>query len=305
MGRWNRYWDRPYFPPSRPRDARGGIKSQTQRGAFGRNWWARRWIAALESFHIGARLGRGRSYARSGQALSIDVGKGIVRARVQGSRPRPYDVTIKVKQLADAQWKKLQKTLARKPIYAARLLAGEMPQDIEEAFRQAGVPLFPETIRDLETDCSCPDWSNPCKHIAAVYYLLGEEFDRDPFLIFKLRGRTREELVGGLEAPAVPETVTPGRVPRSESLPTDPAAFWQGAALADELRGVVEIPRVHAALAKRLGNFPFWRGNADLRDALERVYATASTTGLKAMLEEESHAGGEPMPGEKDPQDSI
>ena len=63
-----------------------------------------------------------------------------------------------------------------------------MPQDIEEVFHQAGLSLFPERSRDLETDCSCPDWSNPCKHIAAVYYLLGEEFDRDPFLIFKLRG---------------------------------------------------------------------------------------------------------------------
>ena len=180
MSRWNRYWDGQYYTPSRPLDARGGIKSQARRGAFGESWWARRWIAVLETFHIGARLQRGRSYARSGQALSIDIEKGIVRAKVQGSRPRPYDVTIKMKQLVDAQWKKLEKTLVGKPIYAASLLAGEMPQDIEEAFKQAGVPLFPETSRDLATDCSCPDWSNPCKHIAAVYYLLGEEFDRDP-----------------------------------------------------------------------------------------------------------------------------
>lgn len=294
MGRWNRYWDGPYFPPSRPLDARGGIKSQARRGAFGENWWARRWIAVLEHFQIGARLQRGRSYARSGQALSIEVGKGIVRAKVQGSRPRPYDVTIKIGELTDAQWKKLEKTLARTPIYAARLLAGEMPQDIEEAFQRAGVPLFPETSRDLTTECSCPDWSNPCKHIAAVYYLLGEEFDRDPFLIFKMRGRSREELVGGLTVPVVPDAVIAGETPQGESLPADPAAFWQGAPIPGDLRGVVQIPRIHAALAKRLGNFPFWRGNTSLMDTLERVYATASTTGLRVLSLEEARADNEP-----------
>jgi uncharacterized Zn finger protein len=285
MSRWNRYWDRQYFPPSRPLDAKGGIKSQAQRGAFGESWWAKRWIAVLESFNIGARLQRGRSYARSGQALSIDIDKGLVRAKVQGSRPRPYDVTIKMKGLADAQWKKLEKTLSGKPIYAARLLAGEMPQDIEEAFKQAGVPLFPETSRDLETDCSCPDWSNPCKHIAAVYYLLGEEFDRDPFLIFKLRGRTREELVGGLKVPSASEAMEAKPAPQNEPLPEDTAAFWQGAPVPENLYGAVQIPQIHAALAKRLGNFPFWRGNSNLMETLDRIYAAASNTGLRVLLQ--------------------
>jgi uncharacterized Zn finger protein len=289
MSRWNQYWDKSYFPPSRPLDAKGGIKSQARRGAFGESWWAKRWIAVLESFNIGARLQRGRSYARSGQALSIDIEKGLVRAKVQGSRPRPYDVTIKMKGLADAQWKKLEKTLSGKPIYAARLLAGEMPQDIEEAFKQAGVPLFPETSRDLETDCSCPDWSNPCKHIAAVYYLLGEEFDRDPFLIFKLRGRTREELVGGLTVPSASEAMEAEPAPQNEPLPKDTAAFWQGAPVPENLYGAVQIPQIHAALAKRLGNFPFWRGNSNLIETLDRVYAAASNTGLGVLLQADAH----------------
>jgi uncharacterized Zn finger protein len=288
MSRWSRYWDRQYFEPSRPLAAKGGIKSQARRGAGSESWWARRWIEVLDSFQIGARLQRGKSYARSGQALSIDIEKGMVRAKVQGSRPRPYDVTIKMKALADAQWEKIEKVLAGKPIYAARLLAGEMPHDIEEAFVQAGLPLFPAASRDLETDCSCPDWSNPCKHIAAVYYLLGEEFDRDPFLIFKLRGRTREELVGGLKAEAPTEVVP---APEGEPLPKDPLAFWRGTPVPDDLYGEVRIPPIHAALPKRLGNFPFWRGESSLMNTLERVYAAASTKGMDAFLQARARAG--------------
>src|SRR5215468_6750617 len=210
--------------------ARGGIKSQSKRGTFGQSWWAKRWIAVLESFNIGARLGRGRSYARSGQVLSIDIEKGEIEAAVQGSRPKPYDIKIKVKTIPAADWKRVAKALDREAIFAAKLLAGEMPQEIEQVFREVGLSLFPEKLRDLETDCSCPDWSNPCKHIAAVYYLLGEEFDRDPFLIFKLRGVTREEfakLLGATGAPAAKIEAAPVAAP-PEPLQAAAGVFWNG-----------------------------------------------------------------------------
>ena len=184
------------FKPSRPRQAKGGIKAQSGRGGFGRNWWARRWIEVLEGFDLGARLGRGRSYARQGQVLSIDVEMGAVTARVQGSRAQPYRVHVNVKTLGDSDWEKLSAALLERPVFAAKLLAGQMPEDIEDVFNDAGLSLFPSRSGDLETGCSCPDWSNPCKHVAAVYLLLGEEFDRDPFLVFKLRGLGRERLVG-------------------------------------------------------------------------------------------------------------
>ena len=96
MGRW---YDYPFFKPSIPREAKGGIKSQSKRGTFGESWWARRWIAVLESFDIGARLGRGRSYARRGQVVSIEIEKGNVSAKVQGSRPKPYDIKLQIKSL--------------------------------------------------------------------------------------------------------------------------------------------------------------------------------------------------------------
>ena len=192
--------DYDYFPPSRPIKVEGGIESRSQRGAFAANWWAKRWLAVLESYGIGSRLQRGRSYARGGQVLKIDVQPGSVKARVQGSRPQPYKIAIEVKQLTDAEWERVLDTISEQAIFAAQLLDGTMPQAIESAFETAKISLFPHDPRDLLTDCSCPDYANPCKHIAAVYYLLGEQFDLDPFLIFTLRGRTREQVMEALRA---------------------------------------------------------------------------------------------------------
>jgi uncharacterized Zn finger protein len=290
----------PRFPRSRPRAAKGGIKMQSKRGTFGQSWWAKRWIAVLESFQIGARLGRGRSYARQGQVLSIDVDKGLIEATVQGSRPKPYDVTIQVKALSASDWKKVVQGLAGQAVFAAKLLAGEMPQDIEQFFHKVGLSLFPEKLHDLTTDCSCPDWSNPCKHIAAVYYLLGEEFDRDPFLIFKLRGLSREELLAQLgsvrEQPSTRKSkkkAEPVVVAReqwaAEPLPLDPAIFWGTSSPADDVIGEVQIPPVSAALPRRLGNFPFWRGEERFLDALEPIYRQASQRGLEVFLGERAH----------------
>jgi uncharacterized Zn finger protein len=143
-----------YFPVSRPRKTKAGIKAQSKRGAFGQSWWARRWIAVLESFNIGQRLSRGRSYARSGQVLSIDIKKGTVTADVQGSRPKPYSITMKVKAITGANWKKLAKNLSRQALFAAKLLAGEMPPDIEKAFKDVGLSLFPDKLNDLKTQCA-------------------------------------------------------------------------------------------------------------------------------------------------------
>jgi uncharacterized Zn finger protein len=288
------WWYREFYPRSRPRAARGGIKAQSQRGAFGQSWWAKRWIAVLESFDIGARLGRGRSYARGGQVLSIDIAKGVVKAKVQGSRPKPYDITIGVQSLKAADWKKVTQALAGQALFAAKLLAGEMPQDVEEVFTRLGLSLFPEKLRDLTTECSCPDYSNPCKHIAAVYYLLGEEFDRDPFLIFKMRGLSREELVeqlgeGGVgKKTSAKEETAEGEAPvaAGEPLPTDAAGFWNGGDLPADCFGEVQVPPVAAALPRRLGNFPFWRGTERFLDALTPVYREAARRGLDVFVGE-------------------
>jgi uncharacterized Zn finger protein len=279
------------FPPSKPRDVKGGIRARSRRGAFGRSWWARRWIAVLEGLELGGRLQRARSYARRGQVVSILIEKGRVDAIVQGSRPDPYTVTIETRTLPAAEWKRLAAAFTREARFAAKLLAGEMPPDVEEAFRLAGVSLFPAEKADLTTACSCPDWSNPCKHIAAVYYLLGEEFDRDPFLIFRLRGLGRDELVELLGAAAVAMPPAPAETSRRARRPADPlpseaTAFWQGGELPEGFLGEVEAPPVTAALLARLGSFPFWRGRQPLTEALAAVYHAASARGLAVFLGE-------------------
>jgi hypothetical protein len=134
--------DFPYFKPSTPLAATGGIKAQSKQGGFAKNWWAKRWIAVLEGFHLGARLTRGRSYARRGQVLDIQVEHGIITAKVQGSRPRPYAVEIKIKPLSKAEQASLGKALAEQALFTAKLLGGEMPQDIEQAFAGAGLSLL-------------------------------------------------------------------------------------------------------------------------------------------------------------------
>ncbi|MDQ6705679.1 MAG: SWIM zinc finger family protein [Acidobacteriota bacterium] len=286
MSRWE---DFRHFGPSRPRAAKGGIRAQSQRGGFGESWWAKRWIQTLEGFDIGSRLRRGRSYARTGQVLAIAIEKGSISASVQGSRPQPYIIKIKVKSLAAGDWKKLAEVASSQAIFAAKLLAGEMPQEIENAFRDAGLSLFPEREDDLKTDCSCPDWSNPCKHIAAVYYLLGEEFDRDPFLIFKMRGMAREEFLGLMTAGRKSDATPEEEAEPAEPLTADPALFWTGKLKADNpplkdvLHGTSAGNVAGAALVRRLGNFPFWRGSERFLDRLEPIYAAAAEKGIEMI----------------------
>jgi uncharacterized Zn finger protein len=279
-------WDRfgRFPPPSRPRPAKGGIKAATQHGRFGESWWGRRWIEVLESFNIGARLQRGRSYARKGQVLSIGVKKGMVQAQVQGSRPEPYHVSIKVRPLMPSEWKRLAGQLSAQAFFAAKLLAGEMPQEIEEAFAQAGLSLFPEKSNEISTACSCPDWSNPCKHVAAVYYLLGEAFDKDPFLIFRMRGAGRDEFTAMLGESRLADSQAAEPVREPEPLKAKPEEFWNSRPFAQNFWGDVRPPKVAAALPRRLGGLQFWRGETPFLKALESSYESASRKAEQILL---------------------
>jgi uncharacterized Zn finger protein len=187
---------------SGPLEVDGGIKTRSRRGAIGEQWWSRRFIGVLESFGMHGRLARGRNYARRGQILEFGLATGVVTALVQGSRPRPYRVRIKVLPLTTKQWRQVEKALAGQALFRAKLLAGEMPLQIEQVFADCGTPLFPRSIRDLDMSCSCPDWGVPCKHLAATFYLLAEKFDDDPFLVLAWRGKRRGELLDRLRAAA-------------------------------------------------------------------------------------------------------
>ncbi len=279
-----------YYPKSTPIHNEGGIKARRRGKLGGERWWAKRWTAVLESFDIGARLGRGRSYARKGQVCSIEIDAGTVTAEVQGSRATPYVVTIQLRVLSENDWDRVITELGARAVFLARLLAGEMPEQIEEATEAAGVNIFPARSSDLKTDCSCPDWSNPCKHIAAVYYLLGEEFDRDPFLVFALRGMPREQLLErlrGLSGAQAPPPTAQELPP--EPLPTDPAAFYNGAGGAE---AVVRNAHPHGRstpLLHRLPEFPFWRGEDEITEALLPACAEAAQRGAETYLRIAQH----------------
>jgi uncharacterized Zn finger protein len=294
--------------PQRPNQQRG------RRSRTGENWWARRWVEVLERFAVGRRLGRGRNYARQGHIVDIEIGKGFVTAHVQGSRDAPYLVRMHFSMLSSTDWKKLTRALAQRPDIAVELGMGQIPQSIEQVFEEQRLSLFPNASGDLKAACSCPDNANPCKHVAAVYYLLGEEFDRDPFLIFQLRGMERGELLAALGPAAIPrppappppefdgeridgeegEAFTPPpiaviepppeRVIPDEPLPEDPGVFWGGAVRSRDEAIEVRIPRKPGAIVARLGGFPFWRGQSNCEAAMARTYRNASITGLDVYL---------------------
>lgn len=278
-------WGWGYFPASKPIRTTEGIKSKNVRGSFGESWWGKRWIQVLESFDIGGRLQRGRSYARSGQVLEIVIETGKVRAKVQGSMPKPYQVTIQLPALSDQEWEKVVEAMGAQAIFAAKLLAGEMPNEIEEAFASAKVSLFPSKGNQLITQCSCPDYSNPCKHIAAVYYLLGEQFDADPFLIFSLRGRSKEQIIAALRARRAVETQATPDEPITEgvkapSLKDQLGNFWQSGDLS-ALPVHIGPPEIAGVVLRRLGSSP-----AGTEPGLRVAYQAMSDWALKKVLGE-------------------
>ena len=189
VGNWRSFRSQP------PREARGGIKASSRRGDFAESWWGKRWIEVLESFPIGARLSRGKACARRGQVLSLEVRGGTVEAQVQGSRVKPYRCHIDIAPYDEETWRRILGVVGAHAYLAAALLGGRVPPELEEALEREDLPLFPVEEDRIAMSCSCPDWSVPCKHLAAVFYLLGERMDGDPFLLFELQGLSREELL--------------------------------------------------------------------------------------------------------------
>ncbi len=282
MSRWD------HFPAPKPRrEAADGVKARSRRGDIGESWWSRRFIEALESFTDPNRLKRGRSYARSGQVTGLEVEAGVVTALVQGSRRRPYRVGIRVPRLDDVQWAAVEESMAAQAIFIASLLAGEMPDGVEDAFVTTGVSLFPASSAELTTHCSCPDYANPCKHVAATLYILAESFDDDPFLIFAWRGRGRQELIARLRerrATRAAGTDLEGETEEEshyragpEGLPSSPGAFWSGEGSLDDLHYDPRAPDPPDAVLRQLGPPPLALRGATTSRRLEEIYARVTT----------------------------
>jgi uncharacterized Zn finger protein len=304
MSRWD--WDeRQPRAPKKPPPERG-IRLKKA----GTTWWGKRWIEALEQVLGGdaGRLARGKSYARAGRAHDLGVVAGTVTAQVTGTRATPYDVRITLTQLSDPIWQSALTRLAEEAQFAAELLAGMMPRRIDEVFLAVGASLFPERREDIETSCSCPDWGDPCKHVAATHYLLGEAFDADPFLLFELRGRTRAHVLSGLRAARGGETRLPsGSVAAAEPSELATPRVRLGALAPDEydrartplpsLEFSFEAPEVHAALLRQLGLPGAWRGEETPVELLAPLVARAAEAARRIALSEELPA--EELPAEE------
>lgn len=297
------------------REAEGGLAARSRRGAFVSSWWAERWIAALEEVMDPNRLRRGRTYARKGQVLALTESAGEVLAKVLGSRRTPYEVWITLEDLPDEAWERVLDRLAERALFTAQLLAGEMPREIEEVFRAAGASLFPGSGQEIASDCSCPDWANPCKHVAAVHYLLGERLDDDPFLLFRLRGREHEQVLDALRARRAAAPVGTGAAggwdedadealddaPEDAAEPLELAMerFWAAPAPLDGVGGEKAADGASARLGPpeprlpwlaRLGEPAFVTGR-DLRRALGPPLDAAAAAALRALGGDATGAG--------------
>jgi len=201
----------------------------------------------------------------------------------------PYKISIKINHLTDAEWDKVIDALAEQAIFSAQLLAGEMPQDIEQAFEKAKVSLFPSTRNDLTTDCSCPDYSNPCKHIAAAHYILGERFDEDPFLIFRLRGRTQEQVMQELrKRRAGEDEIIEEEAEEIEAvipLEEQVANFWDVRAPLEGFAVSIRPPAIEMPLLKRLSEANFVP-EPGLESLLQRAYHSIEKQALKTAFQE-------------------
>jgi uncharacterized Zn finger protein len=272
---------------------------------FSRTWWGQRFIEALEQFTDPGRLGRGRSYASNGRILDYKIANGTVTARVRGSinpyfgvyKEPIYKTSITIKAISAADWTKVIHQIASRADLVTKLLMNEMPDTIEDAFSPLGLHLLPHSERDFVTDCSCPDWSNPCKHIAGVYYLLASALDRDPFVMFELRGLSRDELhaelarspLGKILVSALQSTEVPLEPVVSDSYYTrptrEPAAhvashkeFWTGPKRLPAPPALASQASVPALLIKKQGDYPpFWHKDTSFISVMEELYERVRT----------------------------
>jgi uncharacterized Zn finger protein len=258
-----------------------------------REWWAQRWIDVLESFGWRRRLERARNYARQGNVLSIDFQGHKVFALVQGTAPEPYKVTLSLEPFTEEQWGYVIETLSQRAIFSAKLLAGEMPHNIEEVFTANGLSLFPFAKFDIRSKCSCPDPANPCKHIGAVYYLLGDRFDEDPFVLFQLRGRNKDQIIEtlrqlrstnaeGTEKEVVPTDVEVLQTVHRPSSTFKLDRFWQYNEQLEPSLVVIAPPPSTETVLDVLGNIPF---KSESNNAATQASAQATLNYLKTVYQ--------------------
>ncbi|MHC5018947.1 MAG: SWIM zinc finger family protein [Planctomycetota bacterium] len=262
---------------------------------FAETWWGARWIQALERLGGGwsNRLPRGRQYARSGAVKNLRFVEGEIEATVQGTAESPYEVQIGLPNLADEVWDRVLKKLTGKALYAAKLLSGEMPRDVQAVFSACRASLFPRRPSELRTSCTCPDDTNPCKHVAATHYVLAETLDADPFLLFELRGRTKPQILTALrelrgrrastihyKAAAEAAAVAAEQAAEDEPPPINPDAYGRAREDLTTLGFHVAAPDVAVGAIRALGPPRSWPDPKPFLRAFYLLYRDASALAL-------------------------
>lgn len=277
------------YTPAQPIKVKTGLKARSRRGAIGETWWSKRFLAAVEAVTTGGRSTRGRSYARQGQVMDLAVGPGMITARVQGTRSTPYRVRIAMPVADDDEWDRIMVALAGQAGYSARLLAGDIPHEVEDVFAAEGVSLLPSSGSRLSTDCTCPDWANPCKHVAAACYLVAEAFDRDPFMLLAWRGREREAILhrlrvlrGAASGSAAGDAPVPpaGAPPLAECL----LGFWKAGPALSEVRIRPEAGEMPGAVLRQVPRGVLEVRGRDVAELLEPVYEVVTAAAARRAL---------------------
>lgn len=266
-------------------------------------WWGQRFVAALEECGDRNRLQRGRSYAKSAKIKSLEIKNGKILAQVRGSvnpyfnvyKEPLYDIEIELAPITPEQWSTVIARLTSKASLISRLLLNEMPDSIEEPFQALGLHLLPHDFSAVYTRCSCPDWGDPCKHIAGVFYRLALQLDQDPFLLFELRGLSRESLatelgksslgqalMAELQAEVRSPVVCESYYTRPQlTAPTPDSTlhdFWQGHEPLPSTITPPQEPLIAAILIKKMGDNPsFWHRNNSFVAVMAELYDRVRT----------------------------
>lgn len=263
-----------------------------------RQWWVERWLELLDSYRFKKRLERARNYAREGHILRMEFEQSRVTAKVQGSEVEPYEVSLYLEAFSEEDWRYVVETLAEKAIYSAQLLAGQMPSAIEQVFIKNGLNLFPYNLTEIRSHCTCPDKANPCKHIAAVYYQIGDRLSSDPFVMLQLRGRSKPQLLAELRAQRNRQTqanspLSPTATPATQFLTSqepglktpdsapDFDTFWQYDEPLDPQLVLIVPPTEGQACLEHLGLLPLPLEEAlEVKQLLQPIYQTVSQQAL-------------------------
>ncbi len=269
-------------------------------------WWVIRWLELLDSYRFKKRLERARNYAREGHVLSIDFSGSQVLAKVQGTEMEPYQVSLSLAPFTDEDWDYIIQSLSKKAIFSAQLLAGQMPKNIEKVFTENGLSIFPFTLSDVHSRCTCPDKANPCKHIGAIYYQLAERFSEDPFIIFQLRGRSKTQILECLrnlrKQQFKAENITLQNNPETETNKQkteetitqenpllDVNKFWKYKQSLDPSLVVIVPPSDSKTVLDVLGRIPLAYEEAKIvKEYLEQVYQTVGQQAMMKALNQES-----------------